>query len=92
MLALLWAHNKVRSWQHGIGAETSQPCRCHQLSVRNATTPLPLSFPIDCSAECQARHWKEGGHRQACKSAAIVLASARLGQPCDAVLVGHYDS
>ena len=50
-----------------------------------------ISFPADCSAECQRRHWSEGGHRQACKSAAIVVESAKLGLPPSIMFVGHTD-
>lgn len=53
---------------------------------------LPFLRSADCSTQCQRQHWKkEGGHRQACKSAAIVMPSARYGVPSHMVVLGRSD-
>lgn len=57
------------------GAQLAPACTCPR------ALPLLLPTPVraDCSKECQKKHWREGGHKEACAALAAKRAEREQG-------------
>ncbi|PRW33718.1 ankyrin repeat [Chlorella sorokiniana] len=78
---------------NAVGHNGMRPLGCTAGHLETAITLIRLGARCArchlvqyCSVDCQRRHWVEGGHRQACKAAAIVLETARMGLPPSIIL------